>query len=189
MIKKYLIPPCEQHRQIRYWCGDESRFGLQTVTGRLITITGVKPVGYTQWKRDNFYIYGVVEPLTGENFALEFSHLDTLCFGIFLENLAQLYPEDIHVIQVDNGAFHFSKYLQVPENIILLFQPPYTPEVNPIERLWKEIKKGLKWEYFQTLDELKEAVWKQLNKLTTSQIKSIAGWDFILEALFVSGFS
>ncbi|MBW4599925.1 MAG: transposase [Calothrix sp. FI2-JRJ7] len=134
-------------------------------------------------------VYGVVEPLTGENFTLEFSHLDALCFGIFLDNLSRLYPEDIHVIQVDNGAFHFSKYLQVPSNIILLFQPPYTPEVNPIERFWKEIKKSLKWECFQTLDELKEAVWKQLDKFTTSQIQSIAGWNFILEALFVSGFS
>jgi putative transposase len=61
--------------------------------------------------------------------------------------------------------------------------------VNPIERFWKEIKKSLKWECFQTLDELKEAVWKQLDKFTTSQIQSIAGWNFILEALFVSGFS
>ncbi|NJL11296.1 MAG: hypothetical protein HC908_17230 [Calothrix sp. SM1_7_51] len=49
VIKKYLIPPQEQHRKVRYWCGDESRFGLQTVTGKLITLTGVKPVGYTQW--------------------------------------------------------------------------------------------------------------------------------------------
>lgn len=189
IIKKYLISPLEQHRKIRYWCGDESRFGLQTVKGRLITLRGVKPIGYSQWKRDNFYIYGVIEPLTGDRFALEFSHLDSICFGMFLENLARLYPEDIHIIQVDNGAFHFSKYLRVPENIILLFQPPHTPEVNPIERLWKEIKKSLNWECFQTLDELKEVVWKQLDKLTTSQIQSIAGWDFILEALFVSKIS
>ncbi|BAZ70847.1 transposase family protein (plasmid) [Fischerella sp. NIES-4106] len=103
-----------------------SRFGLQTITGRLITLTGVKPVGFTQWKRDNFYIYGVVEPLTGENFALEFSHLDTVCFEMFLEKFAASYPEELHIIQVDNGAFHFSNYLRVPENIILLFQPPHT---------------------------------------------------------------
>ncbi len=108
---------------------------------------------------------------------------------MFLEKFAASYPEELHIIQVDNGAFHFSNYLQIPENIILLFQPPYTPEVNPIERLWKEIKKTLKWECFQTLDELREAVWKQLDKLTVTHIKSIAGWDFILSALFVSGFS
>ncbi|WP_371641085.1 hypothetical protein [Tolypothrix sp. NIES-4075] len=73
--------------------------------------------------------------------------------------------------------------------MILLFQPPHTPEVNPIERLWKEIKKTLRWECFQTLDELREAVWKQLDQLSAYQVKSITGWDFILEALFVSGFS
>ncbi|WP_255397068.1 hypothetical protein [Tolypothrix sp. NIES-4075] len=72
---------------------------------------------------------------------------------------------------------------------MLLFQPPHTPEVNPIERLWKEIKKTLRWECFQTLDELREAVWKQLDQLSAYQVKSITGWDFILEALFVSGFS
>lgn len=143
----------------------------------------------TQWKRDNFYIYGVVELLTGEYFALEFSHLDTVCFEIFLEKLAASYPEELDIIQLDNGAFHFSNYLQIPENIILLFQPPHTPEVNPIERLWSHLKKALKWECFQNLDELRDAVWKQLDKFTASQVKSIAGWDFILNALFVSGFS
>ncbi|PMB05792.1 hypothetical protein CEN49_17375 [Fischerella thermalis CCMEE 5273] len=176
-------------RKVRYWCGDESRFGLQTLTGKLITLTGVKPVRLTQWKRDNFYIYGVVEPLTGENFVLEFTHLDTICFQMFLDKFAASYPEEIHIIQVDNGAFHFSNYLQIPENIILLFQPPHTPEVNPIERLWKEIKKAFPWECFPSLNELRTAVWKQLDKLTASQVKSIAGWDFILQALFVSGFS
>lgn len=189
LIKKYLISPSEKNRKIRYWCGDESRFGLQTIPGKLITLKGVKPIGLTQWKRDNFYLYGVVEPMSGENFILEFSHLDTMCFQIFLEKFAVEYPEDLHIIQVDNGAFHFSNYLKVPSNIILLFQPAHSPEVNPIERFWEEIKKHLSWECFQTLNELQEAVWKQLSKFTTSQVKSIAGWDFIINALFVSGFS
>lgn len=189
LIKKYLISPSEKNRKIRYWCGDESRFGLQTIPGKLITLKGVKPIGLTQWKRDNFYLYGVVEPMSGENFILEFSHLDTMCFQIFLEKFAVEYPDDLHIIQVDNGAFHFSNYLKVPSNIILLFQPAHSPEVNPIERFWEEIKKHLSWECFQTLNELQEAVWKQLSKFTTSQVKSIAGWDFIINALFVSGFS
>ena len=66
----------------------EGEFGLQTLTGRLITITKVKPIGYKTWKRDNFYIYGVVEPLTGEHFVFEFSHLNTLCFERFLEQFS-----------------------------------------------------------------------------------------------------
>jgi putative transposase len=94
---------------------------------------------------------------------------------MFLEHLATLYPEDIHVIQVDNGAFHFSKYLRVPENIILLFQPPHTPEVNPIERLWKEIKKALKWECFQTasFNSLSELSEEELAKLLEQELMEI----------------
>jgi hypothetical protein len=42
-------------------------------------------------------------------------------------------------LQVDNGRFHTSKKLLIPENIILLFQPSYCPELNPIERLWMDL--------------------------------------------------
>ena len=74
-----MISPGEKNRKVRYWCGDESRFGLQTIPGKVITLTGVKPVALKSWKRDNFYLYGVVDPTTGEHFILEFSHLDTIC--------------------------------------------------------------------------------------------------------------
>ena len=170
-------------------CGDESRLGLKTEPGRLITKTGVKPVGNMQWKRENFYLYGLVEPLTGEHFIWEFSHLNTTCFNIFLAKFSDAYQEDIHILQLDNGAFHSSQYLQVPENIILLFQPPHTPQVNPIERLWQEIKKTKRKESFQYEDELREFVWQRLKKLNTSIVASLTGWGFILDALFVSGFS
>ena len=70
-----------------------------------------------------------------------------------------------------------------------MFQPPHTPQVNPIERLWQEIKRHLSWECFADLDELREVVWQRLNKLNTSIVASITGWDFILDALFASNFS
>ncbi|WP_189523656.1 transposase [Nostoc sp. PA-18-2419] len=129
-----MITPVDKQRRIRYWCGDESRVGLKTEAGRLITKKGTKPIGIMQWKRDNFYLYGLVEALSGEYFIWEFSHLNTACFNIFLEKFLEHSPQDIHILQLDNGAFHFSQYLQIPKNIILLFQPPHTPQVNPIER-------------------------------------------------------
>ena len=45
---------------IRYWCQDESRLGLKTLTGKIITLKGIKPQGITGWARDNFYLYGLV---------------------------------------------------------------------------------------------------------------------------------
>ncbi|MBE9209842.1 IS630 family transposase [Nostoc sp. LEGE 06077] len=183
------MEPKDKHKRIRYWCGDESRVGLKTEIGRLITLRGVKPIGRMQWKRENFYLYGLVEPLTGEYYIWEFSHLNTACFNIFLEQFAITYSQAIHIIRLDNGAFHLSQSLKIPENIILLFQPPHTPQVNPIERLWEEVKRYLSWECFGTLDELRADIWQRLEKLNTSIVASITGWGFILDALFVSGFS
>jgi putative transposase len=100
---------------------------------------------------------------------------------------ASEYPEDLHIIQVDNGGFHNSLNLSTPENVILLFQPAYSPEVNPIERLWGYVKEQLKWLRFDKIEELRAAVQKELNKLTLEVVASLTGWKFILEALSVAG--
>ena len=71
--------------------------------------------------------------------------------------------------------------------MILLFQPAYSPEVNPIERLWGYVKEQLKWLRFDQIEELRAAVQKELNKLTLEVIASLTGWEFILEALSVAG--
>jgi transposase len=84
---------------------------------------------------------------------------------------------------VDNGRFHTSKKLIVPENIILLFQPPYCPELNPIERLWEELKKEIKWSCFKTLEELEVKVDELFKKLTPERVASLTGFPFILDAL------
>jgi transposase len=151
-----------------------------------LTGKGVKPIGLVQWQRENYYLYGVIEPKTGESFFDEFSHLDTICFEKFLQQLSQHYPKDLHIIQVDNGAFHLTSWLTITENIILLFQPSHSPEVNPIERLWKELKKFLRWQLFSSLDELRLAVRKILARLDEKIIASVTGWNFILEALYVA---
>ena len=70
--------------------------------------------------------------------------------------------------------------------MILLFQPAYSPEVNPIERLWGYIKEQLKWLRFEQIEELRAAVQKELNKLTNEVIASLTGWQFILEAISVA---
>ena len=119
-------------------------------------------------------------------FFYEFTHLNTVCFEKFLELFASEYPEDLHLIKVDNGGFYNSLNLSIPENIILRFQPAYSPEVNPIERLWGYVKEQLKWWRFERIEELKAAVQKELQKLTKEVIASLTGWEFILAAISVA---
>jgi len=116
---------------------------------------------------------------------------DKLHHQIFLTGLhtAVIVPhlsEKGYIIQLDNGGFHNSLNLSIPENVILLFQPAYSPEVNPIERLWGYVKEQLKWLRFDQIEELRAAVQKELNKLTLEVIASLTGWKFILEALSVA---
>jgi transposase len=66
-----------------------------------------------------------------------------MCFQIFLDKLAEKYPTYLNVIQLDYGKFHHSSSLRIPDNILLIFQPFYTPELSPIERVWLHIKQEL----------------------------------------------
>lgn len=149
--------------------------------------------------QNNFYngttvitnIYGLVEPLQGRNFFYEFSHFNSNCFGAFLEKFTQKYEREIHIIQLDNAPVHTAKKLIVPDNVILLFQPPYCPvsvapplaALNPIERVWLYIKQKLKNLFFTSLDDVKDKVAFILNSLSKDIVHSLTGWQYILDAL------
>jgi hypothetical protein len=137
----------------------------------------------TNWQRDNFYLYGVVEPLTGDSFFWEFSHLDHQCFQQFLDLFSAQYAGFLNLIQMDNGSFHKSLYLKWPENIIPIFQPPSSPELNPIERLWEQIKQDLSWLSCTSLEQLRHKLTQVLDSLSAEKIASICGWDYITSAL------
>ena len=115
---------------------DESRFGLKTIAGPKITLKGVKPIGKLQWQFQAFWLYGAIEPLTGDSFFWQFSPVEPECYQQFLNEFAACHPDTINIIQVDNGLFHKAKKLQIPENI-LLFQPPYSQAT-----FWGGIFKG-----------------------------------------------
>ncbi len=72
-------------KKVRFLYEDETRIGLKTISGIKITARGVKPIGKVQGKFQATYIYGVVEPKTGEHLFDEFTHLNSQGFEIFLE--------------------------------------------------------------------------------------------------------
>lgn len=186
MLKQYAEHMLPQFSGSRYFCEDESRFGLHTLVGRLISACGIKPLGQWQWKFQTFWLYGAVEPASGEHFFWQFSHVDTDCYQRFLEQFSPAYAETLNILQVDNGLFHKAKRLRVPDNIILLFQPPHSPELNPIERWWEHLKRDLKWGLFSDLKQLQEKVDELIDALTPPQVASITGYSFILDALSVA---
>lgn len=86
---------------------------------------------------------GLYRFLLAKVFFWEFSHLDKVCFEAYLQLLSIQYPDELHIIQVDNAPAHNLDSSDLPDNIILLFQPPACPEVNPTERVWEYLKNFL----------------------------------------------
>ncbi|WP_228054796.1 IS630 family transposase [Gloeocapsopsis crepidinum] len=173
--------------RIHYWCEDETRLGLFTVQHRQLTGFGIKPVGEVQWQFLYRWLYGFVAPESGASWFMEFSHLDQACFEVALTQFAAQFPDDLHVIQVDNAGAHQADALTLPDNVILLFQPPYCPEVNPLERLWQQLKRALAWMHFGSIAQLQQTITCWVNQLSPEEVKSLTQWDWIVDALCVAG--
>lgn len=94
------------------------------VVSRRITLPGIKPVAEIDYRYETVYLYGAVEPLTGERFFLQLSHLTADCFQIFVSQFSAAFPESLNVLVLYNGRFHQAKSLEIPENVVLLFLLP-----------------------------------------------------------------
>ena len=101
--------------------------------------------------------------------------------NVFLDELAKTYPEDRILLVCDGTMWHKSASLVIPERITLAFIPPYTPEMNPIEQIWKEIRKrGFRNEAFQTLENVIDRLCDVIRNLPATVIQSITGRQWIL---------
>lgn len=184
-MKKYY--PGQQPRKVRFVCMDESRFGLKGIRRRRITLRGVKPIGRYVWRFEYFWLYGAVEPVSGESFYWHYSHLDHECFEHYLRKLSEEYKESLLVVLLDNSGVHKVEDLEIPENVVLLFQPPYSPELNPIERVWQHLKSQLGWEMFEQVEALQERVGELVRSISPEVIKSLTGYPWLLHSLYRAG--
>jgi transposase len=183
-----IVKPClARYAEVRYWVQDESNFSIKTVLRRRITKSGVKPRVKTKSTRQGYSLYGAIEVKTGEQVFYEGERMNTEGFQAFIDSLSKKYPVDFHVLQVDNAKFHTSAKLELPDNVMLLYQPPYSPEVNPIEQVWSWGKGKIAGEIFESVDHLKERVNEIIASAGNAMFKSIIHREFILNALEVAG--
>jgi putative transposase len=102
--------------------------------------------------------------------------------NVFLKELSSAFPDDLIILACDRASWHRANALNVPNNIRLIFLPPSTPEMNPIEQIWKEIRKrGFRNEIFQTLEKVVDRLCITIRSLSDQTIRSITGRAWILE--------
>jgi DDE superfamily endonuclease len=130
----------------------ERRFGLLTGRRRRLTAWGVQPVGSLQHVFEWCYGSGAVAPTTGERFFVEPPYLHAENVQRFINLFAQAFPDRLHLRLLDNSGAHTAHQLTIPEHVRLVYWPPDCPELNPIERGWRDLKDALAWLQFPTLE-------------------------------------
>jgi transposase len=138
-------------------------------------LQGSRPVVPLQNEYEWVYLYGAVNPITGDSCALVLPWANTEMMQIHLDALRRQVGKGRHVVLVlDNAGWHGAKDLKVPGNITLLPLPPYSPELNPIERLWHWLKDHeFSNQVYPDYNELTDAVCNIWNTLTRERIQSV----------------
>ena len=160
---------------------DEAGFGRINKPKYCWCKQGIRPCVPCHHIREYRYAYGVIEPLTGESCFLIMPCCNTVCMNLFLSELSAQFPDDTILLCCDGAAWHKAEALVVPENIRLFFIPPYTPEMNPVEQIWKELRKmGFRNEVFTTLEKMVDRLSDTICALTPKVIHSISARHWIL---------
>ncbi len=106
-------------------------------------------------------------------------HCNTDTFQIFLNEFSENSPDEFIVLLLDNGAFHKAKKLSLPDNIALLFIPPYSPELNPSEKMWWKMKRAFSGKLHKTLDNVSEFIRNEVKIITDVQVKKTCSFQYL----------
>jgi len=173
----------QEGRQVRLMFQDEARFGRINDPRRCWAPPGVRPEVGMQIVREYTYAFGAVSPHDGVMVSLILPVVTAEAMSIFLAEVAQRHPEDSILMVLDGAGWHRASTLVVPENMRLLPLPPYSPQLNPTEHIWDEVRE--KWfanTVFDALDGVEDRLEESLVYLeqNKSLIASITGFDWII---------
>lgn len=123
---------------------DETRIGQQGSITRIWAKKGTRPRVVRQKQFLSTNIFGAICPEQDNGFALILPDKDTNAMRLFLREFGKTIPKGRHAVLIaDQASWHKTPKLKIPSNVSLIFLPPYSPELNPIEQLWGQLKN--KW--------------------------------------------
>jgi transposase len=169
--------------QIEVWAFDEHRLGLKPILRRVWTLIGERPIAVVNHRYEWLYLYGYVHPQTGQTEWFIIPRVNVEWFNLSLQSFAQAVganKDKIILLVIDRAGWHLSQKVQVPEGIILEPLPPYSPELQPAERLWALADEPLVNKNFESLDELEEILAQRCQILTnmTEPIQALTNYHW-----------
>jgi transposase len=170
---------------VRVMFQDEARFGRINDPRRCWVPFPMRPLVASSLVREYVYAYAAVTPADGSLEWMVGSSMKTETMNVFLDQIARKYPREFIIMVFDGAPSHRSKDLELPANMALVRLPPYSPELNPAERLWDELReKEFANKLFDCLDaviaQLALGLWRMED--SPEALQSLTGWKYILSA-------
>lgn len=158
------------------------RYGLISNYRRSWSPIGVRTIVDNQQAFSNRYLFSAVSPITGDSFHLMgFEENSSSLVGMFFDEMEKKFEEKHIVIIFDNAPSHRPKIIHARKNITCIFLPPYSPELNPAERFFEEIRKSTANRIFDSIDSQEEVIAQKVKGVSadTEGMKQLLGYEWI----------
>lgn len=161
---------------------DEARFGRINNLRHCWVPKGYVPVAARQMIREYIYVFSSVCPQTGELYSLILPTCNTETMQLFLNGLSDEYAHYRIILLMDKAGWHTSSRLHIPENMSIWNLPPYSPELNPVELIWREVRKYyFNNQLFEDMDALEDKLVESLNDFSkdATAVKQLTNFNWL----------
>ena len=168
---------------VRVTFQDEARFGRLSDPRRCWAPAPIRPLVGVALIREYVYVVATVSPKDGVLDWMIAPKSDTLHMNAFLRHVSEKHREEFVVMVLDGAPSHRSQGLEIPKNVCLVRLPSYSPELNPAERLWEELReKEFANRVFDSLGAAIAQAARGLKRLETNApaLRSLTAWDWII---------
>jgi len=146
----------------------------------MLTAKGVKPIAVSQQAFESTWLFGAFSPIDGKRLLIEAEGCDSDFFQVFMDELSRTDSEELMLILLDNASFHKTGKLKIPDNIALIHIPPYSPELNPAEKIWQRFKRAFTNIPFKTMAEVSNFLTEQTNRLSDNIVISTCAYEWVV---------
>ncbi|WP_425360524.1 MULTISPECIES: IS630 family transposase [unclassified Candidatus Tisiphia] len=183
MVKEARVSAATEGKELKIFFQDEARFGRIDSLRRCWVPAGIRPLLKKQIIREYTYTYGAVCPFDGASCFLILPLMNQDWMMLMLQEMAKRYKDNFLLVVCDGAAAHKLDKELLPNNIKLAYLPPYSPQLNPQENIWDDMREKFFYNLaFDSMNAIENQLITACNYYENNPaiVKSICAWNWIV---------